>query len=130
MSARRASDSDRVNDALDRSPSTTQSSTPPTRRRLRRVPIVLGDALRFQRATIPLRDVTSRWASARVVVPMTWGRTGRVRRRPARASPLPLLNGADHGGPAVPSTHRCERSRPPRSGALVTSQRPPQKGVP
>jgi len=46
MSARRAAESDRVDDALDRSPSTTQPSTPPAHRRRRRRPSVLGNALR------------------------------------------------------------------------------------
>jgi len=50
--------------------------------------------------------------SARVVVLTTRGRTGHVRRRPARASPLPLLNGADRGGSAAASPHRCEPTRP------------------
>jgi len=44
MSARSAAEYDRVDDALDRSPSATQSSTPLTRRRRRRRPSVPGDA--------------------------------------------------------------------------------------
>jgi len=103
---------DRVGDALDASPSRPLSSTPPksSRRRLR--PSVLGDAPHCQRAETPFRGVTCRCSSARVVVPTTRGRTGRVRRHPARASPLPLLNGADREGSAAASTHRCETTRP------------------
>jgi len=127
MSARRAAKSDRVDDALDRSPSATQSSMPPTRRRRRRRPSVPGDAPRGHRASIPFRGVTRRRASARAVVPTTRGRTGRVRRRQAWASPLPLLNGADRGGSAAPSTHRTEPSHTLRGGALVTKQRPPKR---
>jgi len=44
MTARRAAECDRVDDALDRSPSAPQSSTPPTPRRRRRRPSVPGDA--------------------------------------------------------------------------------------
>jgi len=112
MSACRAADSDRVDNALDPLPSTTQSSTPPTRRRRRRRPFGLGDALPYQRAATSVRDVRFRCPSARAVVPTTWGRTGRVRRHPARASPLPLLTEADRGGSAAASTHRCEPTRP------------------
>jgi len=112
MSARRAADFDRVDDALDPSPSTTQSSTRPTRRRRRRRPFGLRDALRCQRAATPVRVVTCRCASARLVCPTTRGRTGRVRRRPARTSPLPFLNGADRGGSAAASTDLCEPTRP------------------
>ena len=95
MSARRAVKSDRVDDALDRPPSETQSSTPKPQRRRRREPSVTGDAPPCQRASIPFRGVARCRARARAVVPTTRGRTGRVRRLPARASPLPLLNGAD-----------------------------------
>ena len=127
MSARRAAKSDRVDDALDRSPSATQSSTPQPQRRRRRGPSDARDAPRCQRASIPFRGVTRRRARARAVVPTTRGRTGRVRRRPARASPLPLLNGADRGGFAAASMHRSEPALPLRGGALVTNQRPPQR---
>jgi len=102
-----------------RSPSTTQSSTTSTRRRRLRRPSVLGDAPKCQRASITSRGVTCRWASARAVVSTTQGRKGLMRQRPARASPLPLLNGADRRGSAAPSTHRCEPSHPLRGGALV-----------
>jgi len=51
-----------------------------------------------------------------------------MRRRPARASPLPRLDGADRGGSAAPGTHRCEPSQSLRGGAPVTNQRPPQRG--
>ena len=112
MSSRRGADFNRVDDALDPSPSKTQSSTPPTRRRRRRRPFGRGDALRCQRAAAPVRGVNRRCASARAVVHTARGRTGRVRRRPAPASPLPLLNGADRGGSAAASTHRCEPTRP------------------
>jgi len=61
------------------------------------------------------------------VVPTTRGRTGRVSRRPARASPLPLLKTTDRGGSAAPSTHGCEPFHPLRGGALITNQRPPQR---
>jgi len=112
MSSRRGADFDRVDDAFDPSQSKTPFSTPPTRRRRRRRPFGLGDALRCQRAATPVWGVTHRCASARAVVPTTRGRTGRVLRRPERASPLPLLIGADRGGSAAASTHRCEPTRP------------------
>jgi len=127
MSVRRAAESDRVDDTLDRSPSATRSSTPQPQRRRPRGPSVPGDAPRCQRTSIPFRGVTRRRARARANVPTTRGRTGRVRRRPARASPLPLLNGADRGGSAAPSTHGCEPFHPLRGGALITNQRPPQR---
>jgi len=98
------------------------------RRRRLRGPSVPGDAPRCQRASIPFRGVTRRRARARAVVPTTRGRTGRVPRRPARASPLPLLNGADRGGFAAASMYRSEPALPLRGGALVTNQRPPQRG--
>jgi len=50
-----------------------------------------------------------------------------VRRRLAPASPLPLLNGADRGGSADRSTHRCEPYHPLRGGELFTSQRLPKR---
>jgi len=128
MSARRAAKSDLVDDALHRSPSATQSSTPQPQRRRRRGLSVPGDAPRCPRASIPFRGVTRCQAGARAVVPTTRGRTGRVRRRPARASPLPLLNGVDRGRSAAPSTHRCEPSQPLQGGALVSNQRPPNRG--
>jgi len=112
ISARCAVASDRVGYALDASRSTNHSVTLPKRRGRRRRPSGIGDTLRCQRAATPVRGVTHRCASARAVVPKTRGRTGRVRRRPDRASPLPLLNGADRGGSAAPSTHRCEPTRP------------------
>jgi len=126
-SACRAAESDRVDDALDLSPSATQSSTPQPQRRRFRGPSVPGDAPRYQRAAIPVRGVTRRRASSRAVVPTTRGRAGRVCRRPERASPLPLLNEADRGGSAAPSTHRCEPYHPLRGRALITSQRPPKR---
>jgi len=112
ISTRCADDSDRVGSALDASPSRPLSSTPrnSSRRRLR--PSVFRDAPHCQRAATPVRGVTRRCASARAVVPTTRGRTGRVLRRPVRASPLPLLNGADRGGYAAASTHRCEPTLP------------------
>jgi len=122
MTARRARKSYYVNDALYRSPSTAQSSTPSTRRRRLRRPSVLGDAPKCERASITSRGVTCRWASARAVLSTTQGRKGLMRQRPARASPLPLLNGADRRGSAAPSTHRCEPSHPLRGGALVVNR--------
>jgi len=127
MSARGAAKSDRVDDALDRSPSATQSSTPQPQRRRRREPSVPRDAPRCQRASIPFRGVTRRRARDRAVVPTTWGRTGRVRRRPARASPLPFLNRADRGGFAAASMRCSEPALPLRGGALVTKKRPAQR---
>jgi len=112
ISTRCADVSDRIGYALDASPSRPLSSTPPKSSRRRSRPSVLEDAPHCQRGATPFRGVTCRCASARVVVPTTRGRTGRMRRRPARASPLPLLNGADRGGSAAASTHRCEPSRP------------------
>jgi len=112
ISARCADASDRVGYALDASPSRPLSSTPPKSSRRRSRPSVLGDAPHCQRAATPVRGVICRCASARVVVPTTRGRTGHVRRRPARASPLPLLNGSDRGGSAAASTHRCEPTGP------------------
>jgi len=111
MSARRAAESDRVDDALDRSPSATQSSTPQPKRRRSRGPSVPGDAPRCQRASTPFRGVTCRRARARAVVLTTRGRTGLARRRPARASPLPLLNRPDRGGFAAASMHRSVDDR-------------------
>jgi len=98
--------SDHVGDALEASPTRPLSSTPPTSSCRRSLPSVLRDATRCQRACIPVRGITRRWASVQAVVPTTRGRTRRVRRRPARASPLHLLNGADSGGSAAPGTHR------------------------
>jgi len=104
-----------------------------SRRRRRRATAIVDDRPspgmppRCQRASITFRSVTRRRARARAVVPTTQGRTGRVRRRPARASPLPLLNGADRGGFAAASMHRSEPALPLRGGALVTNQRPPQR---
>jgi len=115
MSARRAVKSDRVNDALDRPPSATQSSTPQPQRRRRREPSVTGDAPRCPRASIPFRGVARCRARARAVVPTTRGRTSRVRRRPARASPHPLVNGADLA--ALPPQARIAASRPNPSRA-------------
>jgi len=129
MSACRAAEYDCVDDALDRSPSATQSSMPPTRRRRRRRPFVLGDAPCCRRATIYCRGVTRRRAAARAVVPTTRGRTGRVRRRPPRELPFPILNGADLGGSAAPPRIGTSRYPPLRGAALVTNPRPPQKGV-
>ena len=88
----------RVGDALARSPLSPQLWPPSTRRRRLRQPFVLGDAPRCQQATIPVRGVTRCRARARAVVTTTRGRTGRVHRHPARASPLPLVDGADRGG--------------------------------
>jgi len=96
MSARRAAECDQFNEALDRSPSATQSSMLPKWRRRRRQPSVLGDAPRCQRATTPLRGVTRRRDSARAVVPTTRGQTGLVRRRPSRASPHPCRGKEDN----------------------------------
>jgi len=127
MSARRAAESDRVDDALDLSPSAAQSSTPQPQRRRPRGPSVPGDAPCYQRAAIPVRGVTRRRVCSRAVVPTKGGRTGRVSRRPARASPLPLLNGTDRGGCAARSTRGCKPALPLRGEALVTNQRPPQK---
>jgi len=127
MSARRAAKSDLVDDALDRSPSATQSSTPQSQRRRRRGLSVPGDAPRCARASFPFRGVYRQCARARAVVPTTRGLTGHVRRRPARASPLPFLNGADRGGFAAASVHRSEPALPLRGGALVSNQRPPQR---
>ena len=104
-----------------------------SRRRRRRATAIVDDRPspgmppRCHRASIPFRVVTRRRARARAGVPTTRGRTGRVRRRPARASPLPLLTGADRGGSAAPSTHRCEPSHPLRGGVLVSNQRPPKR---
>jgi len=112
ISARCADDSDRVGYALDASPCRPLSSMPPKSSRRRSRPSVLEDAPHCQRAATPVRGVTRRCPSARVVVPTTRGRTGRVRRRPARASPLSFLNGADRGGYAAASTHRCEPTLP------------------
>jgi len=128
MSARRAADFDRVDDAIDPSPSTNQSSTPPSRRRRRPRPFGLGVALRCQRAATPVRGATRRCASARAVVPTTRGRTGRVRRLPARASPLPLLNGADCGGSVAASTHCCEPNRPPPARSAGDQAAPAREG--
>jgi len=83
---------------------------------------------RCQRAPMSFRGVTRHRARARAVVPRTRGRTGRVRRRPSRASPLPLLNGADRGGSAASGTHCCEPSHLLRGGALVTNQHSFQRG--
>jgi len=124
MTARGVPKLNRSGDALARSPMSPQLWPPSTRRRHLRRPSVLGDAARCLRATIPVRGVTSYRARARTVVPTTRGWTGRVRRRPARASPLPLLNRSDRGGCAAPSTHCCEPSDPLRGGALATNQRP------
>ena len=124
-----AAQPDRVGDVLDAPPSRSYSSTPPTSSHRRSRPSVLWDAPSCQRACIPVMGVTRGWAAARAVVPTTRGRTGRVRRRPARASPLPLLNGGDRGGSAAPSTHPCEPSSQLRGGALSTNQRPPQRSV-
>jgi len=129
MSARRAADSDRVDDVLDLLPPTTQSLTPPMRRRRRPRPIGLGDALRCHRAATPVKGVTCRCASARVVVPTTRGRTGRVLRRPVRASPFSSSTRPTVA--ALPPQSRIAASRPApsRGGALVTRQRSPQKAV-
>jgi len=51
-----------------------------------------------------------------------------MRRRPARASPLPLLNGADRGGSAAPSTHRCEPSCPPPGWSVGDQSAPAPEG--
>jgi len=112
ISARSSDDADRVRYAVDASPSRPLSSTPPKSSRRRSRPSVLEDAPRCQQAATPVRGVTRRCASACAVVPTTRGRTGRVHRLPARASPLPLLNGADRGSSAAASTHRCEPTRP------------------
>jgi len=126
---RRAADSDRVDDVLDPLPSTTQSSTPPTRRRRLPRPVGLGDALRCHRAATPVKGVTCRCASALAVVPTTRGRTSRVRRRPARTSPFSSSTRPTVA--ALPPQSRIAASRPApsRGGALVTRQRSPQKAV-
>jgi len=124
MFASRAVESDRDDDALDRSPSATQSSMPPTSRRRRRRPSGLKDAPRCQRATTPLRGVTRRCASARAVVATTRRQTGRVRRLPARASPLRLLNKADRGGSVAPPRISAIRHSHLRGRVLVTNQNP------
>jgi len=123
MSARRAAKSDRVIGRRQRL----------SRRRRNRNAAVLENrpSPRMPRSanTRPsfFRGVTRRGARARANVPTTRGLTGRVRRRPARASPLLLLNGANRGGSVAPSTHRCEPYHPLRGGALITSQRPPKR---
>jgi len=121
-------------------PNPTASTTPligrrqrRSRRRRRRAAAVVdnhaspGMPLRYQRALIHFGGVRRRRAWARAVILRIQGRAGRVRRRPARALPLPLLNGADRGGSAVPPRIAASRHRPLRGGALVTNQRPPQK---
>jgi len=147
MSARRAAKSDRVDDALVRSPSATQSSSPPTCHRHRRCPSVSGDAPARPTRVHPFQgrhptpDLGPRRCPQNTgtdrprapkpgtgVARRSPGRTGRVRRRPALASPLFLLDGADRGGSAAPGTHRCEPSHPLRGGALFINQRLFQRG--
>ena len=100
-----------------------------SRRRRRRAAVVVdnhaspGMPLRYQRASIHFGGVPGRCARARAAVLRIQGRAGRVRRRPARAFPLPFLNGADRGGSAVPP--RIAASQHP-GGALVTNQRRPR----
>jgi len=43
-------------------------------------------------------------------------------------APRPLLNEADRRGFAAAGMHRSEPALPLRGGALVTNQRPPQRG--
>jgi len=101
-----------------------------SRRRRRRAATVVQDRPSQKRpphcqsAFIPIGGLTCRRARAGAVVPTTRGRTVHVRRRPARASSLLLLNAADRDGSGAASTHRRKPSNPLRDWALVTNQRP------
>jgi len=66
--------------------------------------------LALPRATTPVRGITSRWASAHAVILTTRGRTGPVRRRPARASPSSSSTGPTVA--ALPAPARLATSTP------------------
>jgi len=132
MSARRAAECDRVDDALDRSPSATQSSTPQPQCRRCRGPSVPGDAPRCQRASIPFRGVTRRCARARAVVPTTRGRTGRVGHGTGVGPPLPQrirpwrlcrrVHASLQAGPPPRGRGAGHESSPAQEGRLVATR--------
>jgi len=113
MSARRAAESDRVDDALDRSPSATQSSTPPTRRRRRRQPCVPGDAPALPTRVHPFWGRPPSACSAPRHRPQNTG-TGRPRAPTPGTGVAPTSS--QWGRPwrlCRPTTHRCEPAPPP-----------------
>ena len=122
-----AAHSDRVGDAHDAPPSRSLSSTTPTSSRRRSRPSVLRDALRCQRACIPVRGmtrlrVTARAASPRRVDDQAAFYDARNGRRPSPSSMSPTV--AD---PPPPARIASTRPRPLQGRALSANERPPHR---